>query len=1239
MIDRGGTFTDIVAESPRAELITHKLLSENPGQYEDAAIEGIRQVLGLREDQDIPIDDIDFVRMGTTVATNALLERKGDPTVYVTTRGFEDVLQIGYQNRPDLFALNIRKPSVLYDRVIGADERVSADGAVLIPLDTGQLQADLEVAYEQGYRSIAIALMHGYRFSEHEIEVARLATEVGFDQISVSHVVSPLMKLIARGETTVVDAYLSPKLGRYTESISQNLGMHGRNSNKLLFMQSNGGLSNADHFSGKDAILSGPAGGVVGMAETAKAAGLTKAVGFDMGGTSTDVCHFKGEYERVFESEVAGARICVPMMDIHTVAAGGGSIVRFDGARFRVGPESAGANPGPACYRKGGPLTITDCNVLLGRLIPEMFPQVFGESGTEPIDTGVVQTKFKRMVANVNERFPTLGMTSEQAAEGFIRIAVENMANAIRKVSVQRGHNVSEYALNCFGGAGGQHACKVAEALGISTVYIHPFAGVLSAYGMGLAEIRAIEDYQIEAVLNEESHSCIEGRIAELSEVAVGKVESQGIDEKDIYTIPHVHIRYVGSHTALIVPFTDADTMIRNFNELHRDRYGFSAEDRDVVVEAVSVEAVGESGQVSETLFGTGRDEVNGTTTRMFVNGAWQDVEYYTRDEIGAGVRVRGPAMILESTGTNVIDDGWSARVSEKGEIIMEKNDEAVPEVVPGAEMRASGQGETDTDVDPVMLEVFNNIFKSVADQMGTTLSNTAFSVNIKERLDFSCALFDPHGNLVANAPHVPVHLGSMSQSVRQLIQDRVNDINPGDVFMQNAPFEGGTHLPDITVISPVFDREGQEILFFVGSRAHHADVGGSTPGSAPPFSQSIHEEGVMIRNFRLVEGGKFNLEDTRSLLGSGRYPCRNIDQNIADLSAQGAANQTGINEIVKVIEMYGLDMVQSYMGYVQDNAEESVRSVVAKLKHGSFTYPLDNELEVRVEIRPDIVNREVTIDFTGTSAQDSGNFNAPVSIVKACVLYVFRTLIGDEIPLNEGCMKPINLIVPEGTFINPEYPAAVISGNTEVSQNVTDALFGALGVMAASQGTMNNLVYGNDTHQNYETICGGAGAGDGFDGASAVHTHMTNTKLTDPEVLEMRYPVRIRRFAVRTGSGGVGAWSGGDGVVRELEFLEPMTVTVLTSHRIVPPFGSHGGNPGQCGENILIRKNGESRYLAFKDQCEVQSHDVVRILTPGGGGYGLPTSGGVLGKLTRTVRKLARMEVPYRLMRIGPLP
>ncbi|MDX1431948.1 MAG: hydantoinase B/oxoprolinase family protein [Gammaproteobacteria bacterium] len=1190
-IDRGGTFTDVVARAPDGRLLTHKLLSENPEHYRDAAVQGIREVLELGPDRAVPGERIEAVKMGTTVATNALLERKGERTVLVITRGFRDALRIGYQNRPDLFARHIVLADSLYERVIEVDERHAADGEVLVPLDRQGLRAALAEARADGLRAVAIVFMHGYRYHAHERAAAEVAREAGFAQVSVSHEVSPLMKLVSRGDTTVVDAYLSPILRRYVDQVAGQLG-----DARLMFMQSNGGLTDARLFQGKDSILSGPAGGVVGAVRTSAMAGFEKIIAFDMGGTSTDVSHYAGELERAFDSQVAGVRMRVPIMRIHTVAAGGGSILHFDGARFRVGPDSAGAHPGPACYRRGGPLTVTDCNLMLGKLDARYFPAVFGASGAEPIDADVVRERFAAMADDI-EAATGERRTPEDIAEGFLKIAVENMANAIKKISVERGYDVTEYTLCCFGGAGGQHACLVADALGMKTIFIHPHAGVLSAYGMGLADVRAMREQAVEARLDDELMSDLSRRFAALEDEAREEIRAQGIEESRMTVGHKAHVRYEGTDSALIVDARASEGIARLFEAAYRERYGFVMPDKALIVEAVSVEAIGATVSVEDPELAESEAQRAAPQpldrVQSHMGGRSHSTPVYDRDALAPGARIDGPAIISESTGTTVVEPGWQAEVTRRNHLVLRR-------VVAPPRRVALG-----TEADPVMLEVFNNLFMSIAEQMGAALENTAYSVNIKERLDFSCAVFDGGGRLIANAPHMPVHLGSMSESVQEVIRARSADMRRGDVYMLNDPYHGGTHLPDVTVITPVFHRDADEILFYVASRGHHADIGGITPGSMPPDSRHIDEEGVLINNFLLVEQGRLRESETAALLGSGPHPARNVEQNIADLKAQIAANEKGVQELTRMVEHFTLEVVQAYMRHVQDNAEGSVRRVLGVLEEGHFRYPLDDGSAIEVAISIDRQAASARIDFSGTSPQQPSNFNAPSAVCRAAVLYVFRTLVDDDIPMNDGCLAPLDIVIPPGCMLSPEYPAAVVAGNVETSQCITDALYGALGVMAAAQGTMNNFTFGNERYQYYETICGGSGAGPDFDGTDAVHTHMTNSRLTDPEVLEWRFPVRLEEFSIRRSSGGRGRHRGGDGVVRRVRFLESMSAAILSGHRKVKPYGMAGGEPGAPGRNWLERNDGTRVELGGTDRIEVHAGDVFVIETPGGGGYG----------------------------------
>jgi 5-oxoprolinase (ATP-hydrolysing) len=1244
-IDRGGTFTDVIGRRPDGTLAACKLLSENPDVYGDAAVQGIRNLLEREAGEPIPPSLIGAVKMGTTVATNALLQRKGARTLLLTTKGFRDGLRIGYQARPKIFARHIVKPDMLFERVIEVVERVRADGTVEAALDLEALRGDLQRARADGIEAIAIVLMHSYHYPEHERQLASLVRGMGFPQVSVSHEVSPLIKLVGRGDTTVVDAYLSPILRRYVAGVAEELSSgrpttedsgprrepvapssvvcHPSSGPGLMFMMSSGGLTAADLFQGKDAILSGPAGGVVGMAQTGREAGFPRLIGFDMGGTSTDVSHFDGEYERVFETEVAGVRMRAPMMLIHTVAAGGGSIVQFDGARLRVGPDSAGANPGPKCYRRGGPLALTDANVVIGKLMPDFFPHIFGPAQDQPLDAGGVRRAFAELANEVNRH---LGgeRSVEDIADGFIRIAVENMANAIKKISVQRGYDVTRYALNCFGGAGGQHACLVADALGMTTVLIHPFSSLMSAYGMGLADIRATRQKAIEQPLGRDAIGTINNVVDEIGNSAVDELRRQGVRQIRVDT--SVHIRYHGTDTALIVPsfsiglprgsvsaeqhptsFVRVARQIEDegqptlerlkseFEAAHKARFGFIDPSKELVVEAVSVEAVGGGAKFCEPELATTTAPLPlpKQRTRFFSTGAWRDAAVYVRDQLAPGHQVAGPAIVIEPHQTVVVEDGWQAELTTKNHLVLTRT-------VPLSRGHAIG-----TAADPVMLEIFNNLFMSIAEQMGVSLQNTAYSVNIKERLDFSCAVFAHDGSLVANAPHMPVHLGSMDRAVESIIRENAGRIRPGDVYVINAPYNGGTHLPDITVCTPVFDDAEHDILFWVASRGHHADVGGLSPGSMSPNARTIEEEGVYIDNFKVVDRGHFCEAELYALLNGAKYPARNALQNVNDIKAQIAANEKGVHELRKMTAHFSLGVVKAYMQHVQDNAAESVRRVIDRLHDSEFAYEMDQGTVIRVKIALDRQRREATVDFTGTSPQQPTNFNAPEPVTRAAVLYVFRVMVDDDIPMNAGCLRPINIVIPRRSMLSPEYPAAVVAGNVEVSQAVTDTLFGALGALAAAQGTMNNLNFGNARYQYYETICSGSPAGPGFPGTDAVHTHMTNTRLTDPEVLEFRYPVVLEDFHIRSRSGGRGKWNAGDGVRRTIRFLERMECTILSGHRRVPPFGLAGGEPGQVGENWVRRAGGGMESLSGADATMVDAGDAIIIQTPTAGGYG----------------------------------
>ncbi|MGX4693414.1 hydantoinase B/oxoprolinase family protein [Streptomyces sp. JNUCC 63] len=1188
-VDRGGTFTDIVARRPDGRLVTHKLLSDNPARYADAAVAGVRALL------DGSGDPVESVRMGTTVATNALLERTGERTVLVATRGFGDALRIAYQNRPHIFARRIELPELLYERVLEVDERIAADGTVLRAPDLDALAGPLRQAYDDGIRAVAVVCLHSHLHPAHERAVGELAARVGFPQISLSSEVSPLMKLVPRGDTAVVDAYLSPVLRRYVQHVGDEL-----DGVRLMFMQSNGGLAEAGQFRGKDAVLSGPAGGIVGMARMSRLAGFDRVIGFDMGGTSTDVSHYAGAYERVFTTQITGVRLRAPMLDIHTVAAGGGSVLHFDGSRYRVGPDSAGADPGPACYRGGGPLAVTDANVVLGRIQPAHFPNVFGPGGDQPLDDVIVRERFTALAREIREQTGD-DRTPEQVAEGYLQIAVANIANAVKRISVQKGHDITRYALATFGGAGGQHACMVADSLGIRTVLVPPMAGVLSALGIGLADTTAMREQSVEAPLESAAMPGVLKTADDLEAAARAELRAEDVPEEHIRVTRRAQLRYDGTDTTLTVELAEPATMRHAFEGRHRATYSFIL-DRPIVVEALSVEATGITEPPDLSALAPYQAARAGRSTapetvRLHTGGAWRDVPLYRREDLPPGDTVTGPAIITEASATTVVDDGWRAAATDDGHLLLER-------------VAVTQSSDLGTEADPVLLEVFNNLFMSIAEQMGARLESTAQSVNIKERLDFSCALFDPDGNLVANAPHIPVHLGSMGTSVKEVVRRRGPRMRPGDTYAVNDPYHGGTHLPDVTVITPVFgtdDTQGDRVLFHVASRGHHAEIGGIAPGSMPANSRTIDEEGVLFDNWLLAENGRLREEETLRLLTGARYPSRNPETNLADLRAQIAANQKGVDEIARMIDDFGLDVVQAYMRHVQDNAEEAVRRVVDALDDGEYAYETDSGAVIRVRVRVDREQRSATIDFTGTSSQLATNFNAPFSVVNAAVLYVFRTLVADDIPLNDGCLRPLRIVVPSGSMLSPEPPAAVVAGNVETSQAITGALYAALGVQAEGSGTMNNVTFGNERHQYYETVASGSGAGDGFPGASVVQTHMTNSRLTDPEVLEWRLPVRLEEFAVRHGSGGAGRWRGGDGAVRRIRFLQAMTVSTLSQHRRVPPYGMAGGEPGALGAGRVERADGTVVELGGSDSADVAPGDVLVVETPGGGGYGPP--------------------------------
>jgi 5-oxoprolinase (ATP-hydrolysing) len=1192
-IDRGGTFTDIVARHPNGTLLCRKYLSENPEAYADAAVYGIKSILDIPQSDPVPDGLIDKIKMGTTVATNALLERKGDSVLLAITQGFKDALEIGYQARPDTFALKIEKPDILYTQVVEINERVTAKGEVVQALDIERSKKALETAYSQGLTAIAIVLMHGYQYTQHEKQLMQLAKEIGFSQISASHEVSPLQKLISRGETTLVDAYLTPILLRYIQNISQ--GLNQQTPAQLLFMQSSGGLTSADTFRGRDAILSGPAGGIVGAVHTAKLAGFDKIIGFDMGGTSTDVSHYAGEFEKAYETEVAGVRMRVPMLHIHTVAAGGGSILRYQDGRFRVGPESAGAMPGPVCYRRNGELAVTDINLCLGKIQADFFPSIFGPEQNLPLDKNSAVQAFAAIANDIND-----GRSAEDVAEGFLAIAIEHMAQAIKKISIARGYDVSNYVLNCFGGAGGQHACLVAEKLGIKTVFLHSYSGILSAYGMGLANIKVERQKVANPLIQSGDASAIQVAIQQLKQANIEDLTSQGLSHKQISHQCTALLKYLNTDTSLNITLDSFTAMQKNFTQQHEQQFGFSA-DKPIVIDTLIVESYGGAEKVVEAKHSLATDlsiKIH-SVRQIYTQGQWLEAQVIHLSSLTFGHEVSGPAIIVEPTGTIIVEKNWRAKVNVNGHLVLH-----FEPINTALVSDPTIQENTLTKADPVTLELFNSAFMSIAQQMGIVLRNTSQSVNVKERLDFSCAIFDATGNLIANAPHVPVHLGSMDASVKVIIHG-TQSINAGDVFVQNNPYNGGSHLPDITVITPVFDAANTHVLFYVASRAHHEDVGGIAPGSMSSLATNIHQEGILLDSVKLVAQGQFQTANIEKLFSTGDYPARNVAQNMADLMAQTAANKTGVNELLKLVEQHGLKTVYAYMQHIQDSAKTSVQKVLARLEDGEFSYPLESGSTIKVKISIDKVNLQACIDFTGTSAQQNNNLNAPKAITQAAVMYVFRCLVNDDVPLNAGCMQALDIIVPEGSLLNPRFPAAVVAGNVETSQAVTNALFAALGALGSSQGTMNNLTFGNENHQYYETICSGSPAGDGFNGVAAVHTHMTNTRMTDPEILEQRYPVMLKEFVIDRDSGGKGKWCAGDGITRTITFLEDMQCSILSGHRVTPPFGLKGGKAGRVGRNWLTNANGEQQELAGCDFTTVAAGDSISIQSPTGGGFG----------------------------------
>ena len=1181
-IDRGGTFTDVIARDASGSETSLKLLSTSPA-YEDAAVEAMRRILGARPGAHFPAERVISIKMGTTMATNALLERAGAKTLFVTTEGFADALVIGDQTRPELFALNITRPDPLYAGVIEAAERLDADGAMVRPLDTATLRDRLEAAGQDGYTSAAVAFLHADLNPRHERLAGELARAAGFSFVALSHEVSPLPRFLPRAETTVADAYLTPALQSYVRRVADAVA-----GAPLYFMTSAGGLVRAEVFRGRDAVVSGPAGGVVGVARTARGAEAEAVLGFDMGGTSTDVSRFAGTLERRDSAQVAGVRLRSPMLDVETVAAGGGSILTFDGMRARVGPASAGADPGPAAYGRGGPATVTDANLVLGRLDPHASPNLFGPRGDAPMDPAASRARLAPIARAMN-------LSLEAAAEGFVAVAVEQMAQATRRISTERGFDPRDHGLVAFGGAGGQVACQTAEALGIINILCPRHASVLSAWGIGQAEITALRQAGLEAQLNAGGLARAKVLLSEIEAAARSALADQGAKPSEIRRT--LRLRYHGADAELAVAASNLTSTKAAFEMAHQRLFGFTEAERSILICTVEVEASANTDHPSEArdpdAIAKGGEPPG--QARMFALGGWHDAPIIAAEELAAQ---DGPALIVRPDTQITVLPGWRATANAGGLIRLIR--------IQAAPRRAIA-----LDVpDPVTLELFNRRFMGVAEAMGATLERTAHSVNIKERLDFSCALFDAAGGLVANAPHMPVHLGSMGASVRA-VRDRHPTLQAGEAFALNNPYAGGTHLPDITVVMPVFvGGAGAKPTFYVAARGHHADVGGVQPGSMPPFSATIDEEGVLLDALPIMRAGKFLEAETLAALTSGRFPARAPGRNIADLKAQVAACQAGGTAVTQMITAYGPSVVAGYMGFVQQNAAEAVRRAVGRLTDGVARVPMDGGGEIVVRTTVDAVAREVSLDFRDSAGQLASNFNAPSAIVDAAVLYVFRTLLDDDIPLNAGCLEPLNILTRPGSMLDPHPPAAVVAGNVETSQHVVDALYAALGVMANAQGSMNNFTFGDETHQYYETVCGGAGANAISPGTSAVHTHMTNSRLTDPEILERRFPVRVEAFTVREGSGGAGAMAGGCGTRRRIRFLAPMEAALLASRREHAPQGLAGGEPGLPGRQRLIGTSGEARDLPGCFSLRVAAGDAIEIETPGGGGYGPADAG-----------------------------
>ncbi|XP_054270976.1 5-oxoprolinase-like [Macrosteles quadrilineatus] len=1240
-IDRGGTFTDIYAQCPNGKIRVMKLLSVDPDNYPDAPREGIRRILeeetGILMPSSEKIDGslIEWIRMGTTVATNALLERKGERMALLVTKGFKDVLFIGNQARPKIFDLEIVMPGVLYEEVIEVDCRVipalddkcqlkhqyprvvgktGEPFLITKTLNENELLKQLAELRERGIKSLAVVLMHSYTCVEDELLVGKLADQSGFDHVSLSHQIMPMVRIVPRGFTACADAYLTPHIKKYVQGFASGFKDELKGVN-VLFMQSDGGLTPMDMFNGSRAVLSGPAGGVVGYAVTTP--GPDPVIGFDMGGTSTDVSRYAGTYEHVFESTTAGVTIQAPQLDVNTVAAGGGSCLFFRSGLFVVGPESAGAHPGPVCYCKGGPLTVTDANLVLGRLLPHYFPKIFGPEGKRPLDKDATVREFTKLTQEINKFLETQKhspelMTVEEVAMGFIRVANEAMCRPIRALTQAKGYDTQQHTLACFGGAGAQHACAVARALGMTRVAIHKYAGILSAFGMACADV--VQEAQVPAAktYQPDSFPYLDEQLTALAGQCASKLKAQGFSATQIVTEPYLHLRYAGTDCALMCgPAQDSDspaTKHGDFEKTFLDRYqsefGFTIPDRTIVVDDIRVRGIGKSltrpdYQIEKAFEPPAVD----TTTAVYFEGhGYTATPVYLMSGLRGGHQIAGPAVIMDQLSTILVEPDCSASVTDSGDLIIH---------IGSGQRKLIG-----TDLDPIQLSIFSHRFMSIAEQMGRVLQRTSISTNIKERLDFSCALFGPDGGLVSNAPHIPVHLGAMQETVQYQMKVVGDNFKEGDVILSNHPKAGGSHLPDLTVITPVFYKTVDKPVFFVASRGHHADIGGITPGSMPPHSKSLQEEGATFKSFMLVKQGRFcEAEVTEALMAPGKIPgssgTRNLKDNLSDLKAQIAANQKGINLMRELIDFYGLEVVQAYMGHIQHNAELAVRDMLRDIARATpghqltATEYLDDGSPISLTVTLDEQSGSAVCDFSGTGPEVWGNCNAPRAITLSALIYCLRCMVGRDVPLNQGCLNPVKTVIPVGSLLDPSDNAGVVGGNVQTSQRIVDVVFKAFKTCAASQGCMNNVTFGQEGWGYYETVAGGAGAGPDWHGRSGVHTHMTNTRITDPEVLEVRYPVELQRFSLRPGSGGGGRYRGGDGVIRELRFRASMTLSILTERRVFSPYGLEGGMPGAKGLNLMIKSDGRVIYLGSKTAINVEPGDVFQLLTPGGGGWG----------------------------------